>query len=454
MFTHASWPDFMQIMHLLLILSSRWLQTFVSWLPVQCLHLIDILHALSVCSYCWQLKHCVIQHPLSKSSHVLMSCSSIKPFSMSALTFSALTVFIIIDLYFFPVWSALFDHVTHCRRSSACSMLFCCSMTFLTAASSVVSIQSFITLCTITEYILQCILALMSMWFIQSVLTDSASLIDMSAVCNMRSPLRRRQRASTFFMSFLSITLLILSRSSSVEVSLVFDLSLSVLMTISLALFPCSTAVMMHALSAHVDCTVICAYVCHELSEFIWSLMTLSILSLMTLSSQRMFMSLSTCVFVMKSSMLLMRHCMMNAETSHISLSVRSWKMKEIAFRSSIIVASWHWWLSGLCSMSDQLSQLHCSADRTLFISMKLLITLLIYECSLQVIYVCCPQFIKSLLHDCFFLTSIDKCHVDMIKVFIYYQQTSSIVCFFLCALLKNAFESVKIKSITASSVY
>ena len=52
--------------------------------------------------------------------------------------------------------------------------------------------------------------------------------------------------------------------------------------------------------------------------------------------------------------------------------------------------------------MSDQLSQLHCSADRTLFISMKLLITLLIYECSLQVIYMCCPQFVKSLLHDCF----------------------------------------------------
>ena len=394
----------MQTTHLLLILLSKWLQAFVSWLLMQCLHLISILHALPVCSYCWQLKHCVIRHPLSKSSHVLMSCPSIKPFSMSALTSSALAVFTIIDLYFFPVWSALFGHATHCRRSPVCSVLFCCSMTFLTAASSVVSMQSFITSCTITEYVLQCILTLMSMWFIQSVLTDSASLIDMSAVCSMRSPLRRCWRASTFFMSFLSIALLILSRSSSVEVSLVFDPSLPVLMTISLALFSCSTAVMMHALSAHFDCVMICAYVCHELSEFIWSLMTLSILSLMALSSQRMFMSLSMRVFVMKSLMLLMRCRMMNAETSHISLSVRGWKMKEIAFRSSIIVASWHWWLSGLCSMSDQLSQLHCSADRTLFISMKLLITLLIYECSLQMIYVCCPQFVKSLLRDCFFL--------------------------------------------------
>ena len=52
--------------------------------------------------------------------------------------------------------------------------------------------------------------------------------------------------------------------------------------------------------------------------------------------------------------------------------------------------------------MSDQLSRPCCSTDETLFISMKLLITLLIYECSLQVIYVCCPQFVKSSLHDCF----------------------------------------------------
>ena len=100
-------------------------------------------------------------------------------------------------------------------------------------------------------------------------LTDSASLIDMSAVCNMRSPLRRRQRASAFSVSFLSIALLILSRSSSVEMFLVFDLSLSVLMTISLTLFLYLTAAIMHALSAHVDCAVICVYVCHELSEFI-----------------------------------------------------------------------------------------------------------------------------------------------------------------------------------------
>ena len=322
MFTHASWPGFMQIMHLLLVLSSRWLQAFVSWLPVQCLHLIGILHALPVCSYCWQLKHCVILHPLSKSSHVLMSCPSIKPFSMSALASSALAVFTIIDPYFFSVWSALFGHATRCRRSPACSVLFCCSMTFFTAASSVVSTWSFITPCTITGYVLQCILTLMSMWFIHSVLTDSASLVDMSAVCSMRSPLRRRWRASAFSASFPSIALLILSRSSPVEVSLVFDLSLPVLMTISLALFPCSTAVMMHALSAHVDCAVICAYVCHELSEFIWSLVTFSILSLMALSSQRMFMSLSTRVFAMKSSMLLIRRRMMNAETSRVSLSI------------------------------------------------------------------------------------------------------------------------------------
>ena len=94
--------------------------------------------------------------------------------------------------------------------------------------------------------------------------------------------------------------------------------------------------------------------------------------------------------------------CILNSNT----LSVRDWKMKEIVFRSFIIVASCCWWLFSLCSMSDQLSQLHCSADGTLFISIKLLITLLIYKCSLQMIYVCCHQFVKLLLHDCF--SSID----------------------------------------------
>ena len=412
MFAHASWPDLMHTAHLLLILSSRWLQTFMSWLSVQYLHLVSILHALSVCLYCWQLKHCVTQHPLSNNSHVLMSCSSISPFSMSALTCSALAVFTIIDLYFFPVWSALFDHATHCSHSSVYSMLFCCSIAFLTAASSVVFTQSLAISCTIIRYILQCIFILMSIWFIQSVLTDSASLICMSAVCSMRLLLDSHCRASAFSVSFLSIASLVLSSSFSVEMFLVFDLSLLVLMIISLILFLCSTAAIIHALSAHVICTAICVYICHELSELIWSLMALSILLLMTLSSQRMFMSLSTCVLMMKSSMLLVRCCMMNAETSHISLSVRSWKIKEIVFRSFIIVASWHWWLSGLCSMSDQLSLLHCSAVSTFFISMKLLITLLIYECSLQVIYMCCPQFVKSLLHDCFHLiSSLSACN-------------------------------------------
>ena len=53
--------------------------------------------------------------------------------------------------------------------------------------------------------------------------------------------------------------------------------------------------------------------------------------------------------------------------------------------------------------MSDQLLQPRCSADGMPFISMKLLITLLVYECSLQVIYVCCPQFVKLPLRGCFF---------------------------------------------------
>ena len=66
--------------------------------------------------------------------------------------------------------------------------------------------------------------------------------------------------------------------------------------------------------------------------------------------------------------------------------------------------------------MSDQLSQLHCSADETLFISMKLLITLLIYKCSLQMIYMCCPQFVKSLLHDCFSLKSHMNVNLSLIK--------------------------------------
>ena len=130
--------------------------------------------------------------------------------------------------------------------------------------------------------------------------------------------------------------------------------------------------------------------------------MTLSILSLMTLSSQRMFMSLNTHIFMMKSSMLHVKCCMTNTEISHVSLSVKDWKIKEIIFKSFSIVTSWCWWLSDLCSMNNQLSLLHCSADRTLFIWLKLLISLLTYECSLQMIYLCYPQFVKSLLHDCF----------------------------------------------------
>ena len=100
-------------------------------------------------------------------------------------------------------------------------------------------------------------------------LTDSASLICMSAVCNMRSLLDRHCRASIFFMSFLFIALLILSSSSSVEVSLMFDPSLLILMIISLAIFFYFTAAIAHVLSAHVICTAICMYVCHELSELI-----------------------------------------------------------------------------------------------------------------------------------------------------------------------------------------
>ena len=91
----------------------------------------------------------------------------------------------------------------------------------------------------------------------------------MSAVCSIRLPLDSHCKASTFSASFLSIAPLILSSSFSVEVFIVFDLSLLVLMIISLTLFLCFTAVIVHALSAHVICTAICMYVCHKLSELI-----------------------------------------------------------------------------------------------------------------------------------------------------------------------------------------
>ena len=127
----------------------------------------------------------------------------------------------------------------YCSCSSACSMLFCYSMTFLTAVSSVVFIQFLAISCTITKYILQCIFTLISMWFIQSVLTDSVSLVCISAVYSIRSLLDKHHKVNAFSVSFSFITSLILNRSFSVEMFLMFDPSLFVLMTISSALFSC-----------------------------------------------------------------------------------------------------------------------------------------------------------------------------------------------------------------------
>ena len=100
-------------------------------------------------------------------------------------------------------------------------------------------------------------------------LTINSNVCTFEYIIMNRSLLRRCQRVSTFSVSFSLITLLIFSRSSSVKMFLVFDLSLFVLIIISLTLFSCSTAAIMHALSAHVDCTVICVYICYKLSEFI-----------------------------------------------------------------------------------------------------------------------------------------------------------------------------------------
>ncbi len=195
----------------------------IEWLSSQLAHFflsIDILHVKSLCdstqtehrrscrqilsmwSYHWQLKHCLIRQLLTNSSQDICEYSCKKSSLIRRLICSALWIFTINEDSSFSSLMTLFDQIILAIRKLECKVSFCFSMRriifcWLFVCTSIIRI-SWINI----SKILDIAYADEATFFIKKLLIINRFLIFFKRVINFTSSLKRRFVVITFFFIF------------------------------------------------------------------------------------------------------------------------------------------------------------------------------------------------------------------------------------------------------------